>query len=87
MSDPYFTTTPTPTSFGRRGRLVSPGATDLDPIPKTIVLPVGGNVTIVPVNNTNDATISFTGLPAGATVPYQVRRVTAASAAVWTVED
>lgn len=87
MSDPYSMNFPSPMSFGRRGRLITPAAADIVPIAKSICLPAGGDVTIVPVNNANNETISFVGLSPGQTVPYQVRRVTAASSAVWSIED
>lgn len=78
---------PSQLSFGRKGRVVTPGATDLDPIAKAVVCLTTGNLTIVPVGNANGDTLTFTGVPVGFTPPYQVRRVTAATATVATVED
>jgi hypothetical protein len=66
-------------TFGRKGRVVTPGNVDLDPIAKAIVMLADGDITIVPAGNQNSETISFTGLAAGQVVPFVVRRVTACS--------
>lgn len=66
-------------AFGRVGASITPAATDLDPIPKAIVCLAAGDVTIVPVDNANAATLSFTGCQVGFIPPYRVRRVTAAT--------
>ena len=86
MADDFESFADTPQSFGRKGTLINPGATDLDPLPKSVVLLTSGNVTIVPVDNADADTMAFVGLPAGYIIPYRVRRVTAATATVWTVE-
>jgi hypothetical protein len=86
MADPFSSNSPTPSSFGTVGTIITPGATDLDPIAKAITLLTAGNVTIVPVGNDNADTLAFVGLPAGWVSPYRVRRVTAATATVATVE-
>lgn len=78
---------PTSSSLGRQGRAVTPGAIDLSPIPKAVVCLTGGNITIVPVGNADADTLTFAGVPAGFVVPYIVRRVTAATATVATIED
>lgn len=85
--DPYKTYAAGPTSFGARGVQISPGATDLDPVPKAIVCLTGGDLTIVPMNNGDGVTLTFTGVTAGFIPPYRVRRVTAATAAVASVLD
>ncbi|MBX5131619.1 hypothetical protein HJB80_02790 [Rhizobium lentis] len=64
-------------SYGRKGAVITPGASDLDPIAKAVVMTATGDITIVPVDNANSATITFTGCPVGFIPPYQVRRVTA----------
>ena len=77
----------TPNGFGRKARIVTPGATDLDPVAKGVVCLTAGNLTIVPVNNADATTITFTGVPVGFVPPYRVRRVTAATATVATIDD
>ena len=64
-------------SFGRKGRTITPGATDLDPIAKSVVMLTAGDITIVPDGNANGSTLVFAGLAAGAIIPFVVRRVTA----------
>lgn len=78
---------PSASSFGRKARIVTPGATDLDPVAKAVVCLTAGNITIVPLGNADGVTITFTGVPAGFVPPYVVRRVTAATATVATVDD
>lgn len=73
-------------SFGFKGRTITPGATDLDPIAKAVVMLSEGDITVVPVNNTNGATLAFAGLPAGYVVPFFVRRVTACSGTCATID-
>ncbi len=87
MADPYSSFAKTPSGFGRKGRIITPGASDLDPIAKGIVCLTSGDVTVVPVGNANGDTIQFEDVPAGYVVPYQVRRVTAATATVASIED
>ena len=70
-----------------QARMVTPGATDLDPVAKAVVCLTSGNVTIVPDGNENATTISFVGVPAGFIPPYRVRRVTAATATIATIDD
>lgn len=64
-------------SFGTKGAAIIPGATDLDPIAKAVVMTATGDITIVPAGNLPSATITFTACPVGFMPPYQVRRVTA----------
>jgi hypothetical protein len=73
-------------TFGRKGRVIVPGAVDLDPVAKAVVMLAAGDITIVPVGNANNQTLAFVGLPAGALVPYQVRRVTACSSSCATID-
>lgn len=73
-------------SFGRKGRIITPAAADLDPIAKAVVMLGAGDITIVPVGNANDVTITFTDVQAGFIPPYHVRRVTACSSSCATVD-
>ena len=86
MADPLEFTQKTTDSLGTSGRIITPGATDLDPVAKAIVTLTAGNVTIVPVSNDNADTLAFVGLPAGWVSPYRVRRVTAATATIATID-
>lgn len=85
-NDPHKNTVQSADSFGTVGRVITPGNVDLDPVPKTVCMLAAGNITIVPVGNADGETLTFTGLAAGAIVPYRPRRVTAATAQVATVE-
>lgn len=77
-----------PAALGRKIVEVTPGASDLaDGVAKTVVALSSGNVTIVPADNDNADTITFTGVQAGWHSPVQVRRVTAATATVGAVYD
>jgi len=69
----------TASSFGLRGRTITPGASDIDPVAKSIVMLSAGGITIVPANNANGSTLVFADLPAGYIIPFVVRRVTACS--------
>jgi|GEM_PF-2281722 len=73
-------------SFGPKGRVITPGAADLDPIAKSVVMLSAGDITIVPLGNDNAATLAFVGLPAGYVVPYRVRRVTACTGTCATID-
>lgn len=86
-TDPYAAYVRTPGSFGRKGRVVAPGADDLDPVPKAITCLTAGNLTVVPFGNDDADTLSFLDVTAGFIPPFVVRRVTAATAIVATVED
>lgn len=86
-TDPYAAYMRTPGSFGRQGRVVTPGANDLDPVPKAVTCLSAGNLTVVPFGNADADTLSYVGVQAGFTPPFIVRRVTAATAIVATVED
>lgn len=73
-------------SFGPKGRVITPGATDLDPIAKSVVMLSSGDITIVPDGNANGTTLAFTGLSAGYIIPYRVRRVTACTGTCATID-
>lgn len=65
-------------SFGRKGSVIVPNdASDLPTYAKAIVVLSPGDVAIIPVENADGATLTFTGLAAGQIVPFQVRRVLA----------
>lgn len=71
-------------SFGKSARLVTPAGTNLDPIAKSIVMLAAGDITVIPAGSS--ASLAFTGLPAGYTVPFQVRQVTACSSTCATID-
>lgn len=73
-------------SFGRKGRVVTPAAADLDPIAKSVVMLADGDITIVPDGNANSDTITFTGVFVGFIPPFVVRRVTACSSSCATID-
>lgn len=75
---------PTSSSLGAKGRVITPGATGLDPPAKGVVCLTGGNITVVPIGDADADTLTFSGVPAGFVPPYRVGRVTAATA---TIED
>jgi hypothetical protein len=85
--DPYAGYTKSPDSFGTKSRAITPGNTDIDPVPKAVVCLTGGDITVVPFGNSDAGTVSFAGVAAGYAPPFRVRRVTAATATVATVED
>lgn len=67
------------TNFGSKGAAITPSASDLDPLPKAVVMTSTGDITIVPDKNANATTITFTGCAVGFIPPFVVRRVTACS--------
>lgn len=73
-------------SFGTTSRAVTPGSTDLNPIPKAVVCATAGDISVVPADNANNDVVAFIDVPAGFIPPFRVRRVTAATATVYTVE-
>lgn len=87
MADPFASFQKTPNSLGTKSRLITPGATDIDPLPSTVVCVTTGDITVVPDQNANATTVSFVGVGAGYVLPFRVRRVTAATATVYTVEN
>lgn len=72
--------------FGFKGRLVTPGATDLDPLAKSVVMLTAGDITVVPFGNANGDALAFAGLPAGYIIPFIVRRVTACTSTCATID-
>lgn len=86
-TDPYATFGKSLNAFGRRGLVLTPGATDLDPVPKAVVCLTSGDITVVPVDNLDNETLTFVGVTAGYSPPFRVRRVTAATATVASVKD
>jgi hypothetical protein len=90
MADPYEDNQPTPESFGRSARLVTPSdSADLPTVSKSVVCATAGNISVVPVLNDASVPVPFVDVPAGFVVPFQVRRVkaTGTTATVYTVED
>lgn len=85
-TDPYRQFSSTPQTFGRAGAVVTPSASDLTKVAKGLVVLAAGDATVVPVDNADGTTLSFVGLSAGAIIPYQVRRVTAATATLATID-
>lgn len=73
-------------SFGPKGRVITPGSSDLDPIAKSVVMLSDGDITIIPTGNDNADTLAFVGLPAGYIIPYRVRRVTACTGTCATID-
>jgi hypothetical protein len=73
-------------SFGRESRVITPSASNLDPIAKAVVMLATGDITVVPRDNEDATTIAFTGLPAGYIIPFIVRRVTACSSSCATID-
>jgi len=86
MADPYKNAGGDLQSFGRRGKVITPGASDLTDVAKGIVVLAAGDATVIPVDNADAGTLTFTGLSAGQIIPFQVRRVTAATATLATIE-
>lgn len=85
MADPHESNQPTPASLGTSGRVLAVSASDIpDPTPKTIVLLEAGDITIVPVSSSQE--IAFVGLSAGYSIPYRVKKVTAATGAFASVD-
>lgn len=76
-----------PTSYGRKGKIVTPGNADIPGEVKAVCCLTAGNITIVPEGNADADTLAFVGVPAGFTPPWRVRRVTAATCVVATVES
>lgn len=87
MADNRYTSfAKTPDSLGTKGLPVTPGNTDLGPNVKGVICVTTGNITIVPWDNADGETIPFTNVPALWIPPFRVRRVTAATATVYTIE-
>jgi len=86
MSDPFASFAAGLESPGKSARVITPGASDFTPFAKAIVLLTAGNVTYIPVGNADGVPLAFVALPAGWVSPHRVRRVTAATATVATVD-
>lgn len=87
MADPDWNQTANSSaSFGRKGRTITPGATDLDPVAKSVVMLTAGDITIVPSGNADASTLVFAGLSAGYIIPFVVRRVTACTGTCATID-
>lgn len=87
--DPHTDTMHGLMTLGRKGRAVVPSdATDIVPYAKAVVVTVAGNLVILPTQNADGQTITFTGAPVGFVPPYEVRRVyaTGTTASVATVD-
>jgi hypothetical protein len=66
------------TSFGRKGRVVTPSDTvDLDPIAKAIQVVSAGNLVYIPAGNSDANPITVTDAPVGYIPIHIVRRVKA----------
>ncbi|UQD96139.1 spike base protein, RCAP_Rcc01079 family [Bradyrhizobium japonicum] len=86
ISDPYKNSADLQT-MGRRGTVVVPGPNDFVAVaPKGLVVLSAGDATVIPVENSDTGTLSFVGLTAGQLIPFMVRRVTAATAVLATID-
>ena len=86
--DPY-EQSPETQFLGRKARVVTPSnTTDLDPYPNTVVVTAAGNLVVLPLENADGDTITFTAAPVGFYVPFRVRRVlaTGTTASVATID-
>jgi hypothetical protein len=62
--------------FARKGAPISPSDTvDLAAYVRAVVVTAAGDLVILPVENADGTTITFTAAPVGFIPPYQVRRV------------
>lgn len=73
--DPYTTTSPGINGFGRRSRAVTPHDSDDMAQYSRVVCLATGNISVVPVNNADNAPVAFVGVPAGFVPPFWVKRV------------
>lgn len=65
-------------NFGRKSRAITPhNANDIEPYPKAIHATSAGNMEVLPVENDDGDTITYTGVLPGFTPPLRVRRVLA----------
>lgn len=67
-------------SNGRKLAAITPGSSDLPTVAKSLIVLAAGNATIIPADNGDLETFSFTGLTAGHEIKIVTRRVTAATA-------
>lgn len=88
QSDTYADQSTMRQTFGTKSRLLTPGGSDIAaPYPKSVFLAATGDITYLPVANADGVLVTLTGLAPGQPVPHRVRRVTTATAPVYTVED
>lgn len=73
-------------SFGTKGAAITPGNTDLDPIPKAVVMLATGDISVVPAGNTSNTALTFSACPVGFMPPFVVRRVTACTSSCASVD-
>jgi len=73
-------------SFGTKGAAITPGNTDLDPIPKAVVMLATGDISVVPAGNISNTAITFSSCPVGFMPPFVVRRVTACTSSCASVD-
>lgn len=81
--------TPDESSFGRKGKQITPvDGADMETVAKGLYVLVGGTVAFIPADNEDDEILTTDELPAGAIVPYYVRRVldTGTTATVATID-
>lgn len=77
------------TNFGRSARIITPSdSTDITPYAKAVCVLSAGNLVVIPTQNADGATVTFTAVPVGLILPYEVRRVlaTGTTATVATVD-
>ena len=88
--DPLTTFQGTEGNFGSAGSPITPSDTvDLALYAKAIVVTAAGNLVILPVQNNDGTTITFTGVQPGFVPPYRIRRVfaTGTTASVASVDS
>lgn len=78
MSDFYGTytselTAPASANFD----IIPSDTTDLEHIPRSVYVGVGGHVVIVGREDTNDTGVTFQNVPAGSIIPVRARRILA----------
>lgn len=81
--------TPDESSFGRKGTQIEPAdGADMETVAKGLYVLTGGTVAFIPADNADDEILTTDELPAGAIVPYYVRRVrsTGTTAVVATID-
>lgn len=67
--------------------MLTPGASDFTDVAKCIEVVAAGNLTYIPVNNLDAATVTVTAAPVGWCSNVAVRRLTAATATVVATYD
>lgn len=78
--DPHANAAPTRETFGTKARAITPSDTvDLNPYPKAVVVSAAGNLVVLPLQNADGSTVTFTGVSPGFVVPFRVRRVMSTS--------